>query len=245
MKSRRDMFGERLKAKYPDKEYANDEALFAQINDDYDNYENEIGRYKEREDKMTDMFVRDPKSARFMAAMAKDEDPVVLMLELVGADGITDLMNNPEKKEEYAKANADYLKRVAREQELEAVYNKNLGETLAMLEQVQQEQGLSDETVDAAVELIQKIADDAVLAKYSRETFDMALKMLRRDADIENARSEGEIAGRNAKIDEKLKKEKSGDGLPGTGGANAAAPTQTPRRKTVLEMARDEEKGNW
>ena len=35
VKSNRERYTERLKAKYPDKEFADDEALFAQINDEY------------------------------------------------------------------------------------------------------------------------------------------------------------------------------------------------------------------
>jgi len=63
VKSRRDQLGERLKKKYPDREYADDEALFGQINDDYDEYDNQLNGYKERESKLTDMFTRDPRSA--------------------------------------------------------------------------------------------------------------------------------------------------------------------------------------
>ena len=48
VKSRRDQFGERLKKKYPDREYADDEALFGQINDDYDEYDNKLSGYEER-----------------------------------------------------------------------------------------------------------------------------------------------------------------------------------------------------
>lgn len=40
--SRRDQFGERLKKKYPDREYADDDALFGQINDDYDEYDKKL-----------------------------------------------------------------------------------------------------------------------------------------------------------------------------------------------------------
>ena len=37
----RDRYAERLKAKYPDREFADDEAIFGQANDDYDNYDNQ------------------------------------------------------------------------------------------------------------------------------------------------------------------------------------------------------------
>ena len=46
-KSRRDQLGERLKKRYPDREFADDEALFGQVNDDYDDYDNQIGQYNQ------------------------------------------------------------------------------------------------------------------------------------------------------------------------------------------------------
>lgn len=49
VKSNRERYTDRLKAKYPDKEFADDEALFAQINDEYDGLDKELSGYKERE----------------------------------------------------------------------------------------------------------------------------------------------------------------------------------------------------
>ena len=46
VKSNRERYTERLKAKYPDKEFADDEALFAQINDEYDGLDKELSGYK-------------------------------------------------------------------------------------------------------------------------------------------------------------------------------------------------------
>ena len=39
VKSKRDLFSDRMKGKYPDKQFDDDEALFGQINDDYDDYD--------------------------------------------------------------------------------------------------------------------------------------------------------------------------------------------------------------
>ena len=55
-KSKRDLLGERLKKKYPDRDYADDEALFGQINDDYDEYDTELGQYRDRESRLTDLL---------------------------------------------------------------------------------------------------------------------------------------------------------------------------------------------
>ena len=49
VKSKRDLFSDRMKAKYPDKQFDDDEALFGQINDDYDDYDKRLGEYQGRE----------------------------------------------------------------------------------------------------------------------------------------------------------------------------------------------------
>lgn len=235
-KSRREMVAARLQTRYPDREFADDEAMFGQIDDDYNNYDSEIGKYQERENKMVDMFAKNPRAAQFIKDMADDKDPYIALIERLGAEGITDLMNNPEKKEAYAKANADYLERIATERDLEEQYNKNFGESLQLLGEIQRERNLSDETIDAAMDLVSTIVHDAVVGKYTRETIEAALNMLSRDADISNARSEGEVAGRNAKIEEQLRRPKTGDGMPAMGGSSAM-PTNEDKKLNFFDIA--------
>ncbi len=234
-KTKRDLFGERLKSKYPDREYADDEALFGQIGDDYDEYERQIGEYKGREDKLIDMFAKDPKNAQFLADMANGKDPWIGVIEHLGIDGVTDLINDPDKQEEYAKANAEYLKAVAREKELKDEYEANLVESLANIERVQTERGLADEMVDAAMNLVLKIASEAIVGKFTPEKIELALKAVNHDADIANARSEGELAGKNAKIDEKMKRMQSGDGMPTMGGSNTTVPAAPVKKKGFFD----------
>lgn len=235
-KSRRDQFGERLKKKYPDREFADDEALFGQINDDYDGYDAEIGQYKERESRLTDLFSKDPRSAQFVTDMAKGNDPWLSVIERLGIDGVTDLINDPSKKEAYAEANKKYVERLAKEKSLEDEYQKNITESLQLLEQIQQEQQLGDETIDAAMELLTKIAHEAVVGKFTAETINMALKAITHEADVENARTEGVAAGRNAKIDEKLRKPQAGDGTPNLAGSNNA-PTRRSSQRSMFDLA--------
>ena len=235
-KSRREQFGERLKKKYPDREYADDEALFGQIDDDYADYDNQLNQYKERESRLTDLFSKDPRSAQFITDMAKGNDPWIAVLERLGIDGVTDLLNDPSKQAEYAEANKKYVERLAKSKELDEEFNKNMPETLSMLEQVQQERGLGDETIDAAWELIERIGNEALVGKISRETLDMALNAVTHDADVNNARTEGTVAGRNAKIDETLRKPQQGDGTPNLAGSNNA-PTRKSANRSMFDLA--------
>jgi hypothetical protein len=234
VKSKRDLVGSRLKEKYPEKEYADDEALFGQINDDYDDYDKRLKGYQENEKKLTGMFNRYPHSARFISDMANGKNPWVSMVEQLGIDGITDVFENPEYKEELAKAQESYMERMTKNDELEKQYKDNLAQTLKMLSAEQEKRGLSDEQVDQAVDLLMAIANDGIVGKVTAESFDMALKAIGHDVDVEAARSEGEIGGRNAKITEKLRKSKSGDGVPMVAGGNNTPKAQT---SSIFDLA--------
>lgn len=231
-KSRREQFGERLKKKYPDREYADDEALFGQISDDYDNYDAEIGKYKDREKELADLFANSPSSARFITDMAKGKDPWLAVIDRLGIDGVTDLINNPDKQKEYAEANKKYVEKLAKEKSLEEEFQKNMLATTDMLEKMQEERGISDDKMDAAMDLVWKIMGDAIVGKVTPETVDIALKAIDHDADVATARNEGEVAGRNANIEAKLRKPNKGDGTPNLAGSNNA-PTRQKGKKPM------------
>lgn len=235
-KSRREQFGERLKQKYPDREFADDEALFGQIDDDYADYDNRLNDYKKREQSLTELFAKDPRNAQFITDMAKGNDPWIAVIERLGIDGITDLMNDPEKQEAYAEANRKYVERLAKEKSLEEEYQKNFAESMRLLETIQKERQLGDETVDAAMDLVMRIANEAIVGKFTEETINMALNAVSHDADVQNARDEGTVAGRNAKIDERLRKPDKGDGQPNLAGSNNA-PTRKSSGRSMFDLA--------
>lgn len=227
VKSNRDRYSERLKAKYPDKEFADDEALFGQINDDYDGYEKELGTYREREKALSDLFASNPRSASFLTDWRNGEDPIVGLVRKFG-DDFKAALEDPEKAEALAEANKEYAERVAKEDEFEEQYQKNLAETLVTIEHIQQEENLSDENVDNVMEFLINIMKDGLLGKFSAESIHMAIKAINHDIDVQEASHEGEVKGRNAKIEEKLRKSVKNDGTANLAGKNSGgSKTQT------------------
>lgn len=236
VKSRRDQFGERLKKKYPDREYADDEALFGQINDDYDEYDSQLTGYRDRERTLTDMFTRDPRSAQFITDMAQGKDPWASLINRIGIDGVKEMLDDPAKMEEFSKSNKEYVDRMAKQKGLEEEWEKNMKSTLTMLEQKQQELGLTDEQLDAAADWIKEVTNDAVIGIIKPDTLEMALKAINHDADIAAASAEGEIRGKNAKTEAKLRKPKRGDGTPTLAGANNA-PAPSRQKGSIFDIA--------
>lgn len=238
VKSRRDQHLERLRKKYPEKKFEDDEEIYGQISDDYDNYETELEGYRGREKSLSDMFAADPRSAQFLTDMHNGNDPVLGLVRNFGVE-IKDVLDDPEMQDKIAEANKDYVERVANSKKLDEEYEKNMDTTLETLRQFQAERGMSDEQIDKLVELLLGIVRDGVMGKFSTETLDMASKALNYDADVAAAGEEGEIAGRNAKVVEKLRKSKKGDGTAPIGGKNGQGAAPTRKEQSMFDLANE------
>ena len=220
IKTKRELVMEHMASRHPDKNYSDDEALYGQIIEDVAQSDDEIAKYKEREQTFADMFTADPRSAQFMVNWRNGEDPTVGLIRQFGME-IKDAIDDPEMQEAIAQANKEYVERVAEEKEYEEMYKKNLEQTLRDLDAIQKEMGLSDEQAEGALMFLHTISSDGVLGKFSPESIKMALKAMNHDADVAQAAHEGEVKGRNIKIEEKLRTKKKGDGTAPLDGKNS------------------------
>ncbi len=229
VKSNRDTIIERLRNKYPEEAFDDDEAVYGKINADYDDYDKKISDYQADEKVITDMFNADPRSTVFLSEWRNGKNPAIAMVEIFGDDFVEEL-KDPKKQEELAEASKAYAERVAREKDYEEQYAKNIEETRQAVEKMQQEEGLSDDDIDRAMDFLVKTMQDGILGKFSPESIHLALKALDHDTDVEEANREGEVKGRNTRIEEKLRKGRPGDGTANLSGKNGgtAAPRQVP-----------------
>lgn len=241
VKSKRDSMVERLKGRYPDKTFEDDEQIYGQISDDYDGYDKDIADYQAREKAISDLYNRDPRSAAFVDNWRNGADPVVELVRQFGTD-IKDAIDDPERLDAIASANKEFVDRVAKAKELDAQYQANVAESIKTIEQLQKEKGYSDEQIDAAMAFLVGIYTDGVLGKYSAESIEMAMKALNHDADVATANQEGLVQGKNTKVEEKLRKPKGGDGLANLDGANTQPKTQQPKKRySIFDTAREAE----
>lgn len=239
VKSRRDLHLERLRSKYPEKKFEDDDEIFGQISDDYDQYEQENSAMKERERALSDMFRADPRSAFFLNDMREGKDPVMGLVRRFGLE-VKDVLDDPEMQEKIEEANKDYLERTARSRELDEEYGKNMDSTLSLLAEHKQSEGLTDEQIDNICAAWVQIVRDGVMGKMTPETFTLIANALNHDADVENARDEGEAAGKNAKIVEKLKQSRKGDGIQNLNGRNnTGGGTPAHGGKSMFDWAKD------
>lgn len=208
VKSKKDITIERMKGKYPDANFEDEEVLYSRINDDYDAFDKEIGAYKEREKTLTDMFTADPRSANFLMNWRGGGDPIVEMIRMLGVEGLQDALEDPQRMDEIAEANKEYLERVAKSNAFEEEYKKNLAVSLDKIEKMQGD----DEEIDNAVTWLIKVGRDASMGIVNPDDVEMAIKALTFEKATSEAEHVGEVRGRNANIEEKLKMKAKGDG---------------------------------
>lgn len=237
VKSRRDQQLERMRKKYPDKKFEDDEEIYGQIYDDYDQYEQDLNGYKDREKAMSDMFAADPRSAQFLADMHNGQDPFVGLVKNFGVN-IEDVLHDPKMQEQIAEANKEYVERVAKSRKLDEEYEKNMDASLETLRQFQEERGMSDDQIDAVVDAVLTVVRDGVMGKFSKETLAMFVNAINHDSDVASASEEGRVAGRNDKIVEGLRKRAKGDGTAPLSGKNGDA-SMARRSQNMFDLANE------
>ena len=125
VKSKKDLLMERYKAEQPDVEFADDEALFGKISEDYEDYDKMKGEYgtlKEDADVIKDFFAKSPDSAVLFSVIRKDPNHnlVSALIDVYGEE-IKDALESEEAKAKLAEASQAYAKRVAENDELEKI----------------------------------------------------------------------------------------------------------------------------
>lgn len=242
VRSRRDQHLERMRKKYPDKKFEDDEEIFGAISDDYDQFEQtsqENEAMKAREKSMSDMFRSNPNAAFFLNDMREGNDPVMSLVRRLGME-VKDVLDDPAMQDKIEEANKEYLERVAKSRQLDEEYDRNMEVTLTKtLPEYQQQHGLSDDEIDAIGAAWIQIIREGIMGTLSPETISLIANGINHDTDVANAQEEGEVTGRNAKITENLRRSKKGDGLQTLNGRNGAPSQSGSRNKSVFDLARE------
>lgn len=239
--SRRDALKQRLQERYPDDSFDDDEVMAGRVLDDYDDLQQRHDALQADQDKLNKLFGNDPKAAAFMQRWIEGGDPAVELVRVYGSDELRDALDDPEKQDALAEASKEYAERVAKDKEFEQKYQQNLSASLDEMDAFQQSEGLSDDEMDGLLTQLAQSATDFISGKITTEALNGVLRSTRYSADVENAEREGEVRGRNQKIDAKLKKRTAGDGVPELGSQNQKA---EPKRKSMPELGALEQASN-
>lgn len=233
-----DKLRERYTSKNPEKEYGDEnatDALVADILAELEEYDARLGEFEEgraQSQKMVDLFNKDPRSSRYLIALASgDGNPLDYLLDIFGPD-LLDALQSEEGRAKIIESNNKWLEKKASEESTMQGRMDNYEKSVKELAAFASEKGLSDEKAVEIFEKVNQIGFDAIEGIYTRESFEMVYNAMNYAGDVEKARKEGERDGRNERIEEKLKKVTKPVEMPPTlSGQGAGVAEAKPKRK--------------
>lgn len=234
--SSRDKIRNRLSSRFPDRAFVGQDGNDVQgvIDDSLEEmlaeYETNAENYNSNSKKLTELFARDPRAARVFMSWASGGNLMKDLIETFG-DEFRDALDSEEGKQTFVNSHNKWLEKVSENKKAEEEAEANFRESVNTLNQFQQEHNLTDEQTIEVFNKVHQMCVDMVKGIYTAEAFQMALSAINHDGDVAAARAEGEVAGRNARIKEKMRKGADMQLPPSLGGQGKAPAERVPKSK--------------
>ncbi|MBP3350765.1 MAG: hypothetical protein J6L03_09115 [Bacteroidaceae bacterium] len=225
--SGREKIVERLRTYNPEGVYDEDEALYEGVGSMLDERDNSLSEMRGKIDEFAGVLKRNPQTASFYLDMAEGKGLYESLGRNFGPDLMAAINGDDEARAELDRGLAEWQAAADERDARNNTFKTNSNQTMADYEAWLAEEGYSPE--DRAELEAEMLAVSNAMGEGKFMDFVKSLHRSRRyDRDIENARSEGEIRGRNARIAEERTLPKEGDGLPNMQGA--ARPEEIERK---------------
>lgn len=241
-KNKKELFMERFLQNYPDISAEDEEAFYGKIGDEFDRFD----RSDKAQRELGELLSKDPRSAGFLMVLRKGGNPMEYLIEQYG-DDFRDALNDEEKAKELTAAFAKYAERETRNAELQSKAESNMQTMLDELDAAQAEGNFTDDDVTNAYEYLYAdggLLDRIITNEIHKEDWLMLMKAAKYDTMIAQARTEGEVAGRNANIDTQKRKMSKAKNMPGNI-PSASGETKSINRDGMLEMLDKRRKSVW
>lgn len=248
-KSGKDSFGERFGKKFPDVDVQDEEAYYNALNGEFDRMERMDAEQRE----LGELLGRDPRSAGFLMVLKNGGNPMEYLIEQYG-DDFRDALNDEEKAKELAAAFAKNVEKRAESEKLRAESEKNMQAMLDNLDAAQVDGSFTDDDAVKAFEYLYAdggLMDRILVNDIKKEDWMMLMKAAKYDdmvkeneAKVAEARTEGEVAGRNANIDLQKRKQNKAKEMP-TNVPSAGSVRDTKPKDKFLSMLDEKTKSVW
>ena len=189
-----DKLRERYVSRNPEKDYSGEnaeDALVADVLAELEDFDARAGEFEEgraQSQKMVDLFNRDPRSSRYLLALASGEgNPIDYLLDIYGPD-ILEALQSEEGRAKIVESNNIWLQKKADEESTMQARMDNYEKSINDLAAFASEKGLTDEQAVGIFEKVNQIGFDAIEGVYTRESFEMAYNAMNYADDVEKAR---------------------------------------------------------
>lgn len=232
----RDLFYERIRTNFPEGKYEEDEdEYYRNALSRMDDLEGDSKRYKDLTEKLNARLGSDPQEAEVMLDWLDGADIRTAITRHMGAEALTAPEEGSDEYENWKKAGDERRKELDDMKTQVDEYRANSEASQTALDEFAKENNFTDEQKEEFAKfIINDFLPNLYAGKMDKDFYKFIQNARNYDADVEGAREQGRVDGRNEKI-EVEKKHLAGSGLPNGGaGGNASEEVDAPKdNKTV------------
>jgi hypothetical protein len=213
-------YHEKLTKAFPNRKFEKAEDYDSAL----DEHLNELEGYRERgkvaNQKLLALFESEPAVGEMVRDMMNGASFREAAARHFSAEDFTPSEGDPDY-EGWTKNKTEREDKAKKRRDYEANYANNLKAAEKELEAFAKEHKLDEKATDEFLEKMQGVLDDFNNGKITKDTLTLMRRAMTYEKDIEDAREEGRIAGRNEKITAEREKDEDqkGDGIPKVGGS--------------------------
>lgn len=220
--NRRERLMGRIKSRYPDRTFVGQKNQDGQdgqddfdqaVNDLLDEYDARQTEQNANNEKLMKLFMSDPRSHEFVNRWVEAGDPLAALIEIFG-DDFSEAMSSPESRERFVESHNKWLERKSADEAAAAEREANWQKSLEDLESWGNEKGLDEQKKVNVILRLHQVGVNAIENVYTPEDFEMAFNAMNYAEDVASARKEGEVAGRNAKIEAAKRERRQAGAMP-------------------------------
>lgn len=200
-KSKKESYMESFRKKYPDWKEDDEEGFYGALADEQKAWDEERSGYESREKEVSDALSKGGVLNAALFSEVLNGTPIPLALIKRYPDEIKAWLDDPENTEELQKSFEEHARKIKEDDDLNAEAERNLAETNSIIDDmIAKGEIKDDEEVNQLLAFLGNIATGLMVNRIEREWLIAAKKAINHDADVEAARTKGEIEGRNQKI---------------------------------------------
>lgn len=236
-----------IKGRFPDREFADDEAYGSAADELIQSLSTENADYKGRDNKVTEankklveIMEADTRIADFLADIMKGASPEIAIARNFDLEAMTPQEGEPD----YEAWKTELDARKSRKEEagkLEEEVIANKIESSKVYDDFILAKGLTPEQDDAFIDKIEAFLVDINRGKVTTDFLEAMYKATNYESDINSVKQEAEasrkaaiIEGKNSAIEEKKVIRPKGDGLPNIGSSSEPEPKPEPVKNPTL-----------
>ena len=218
-KSKKDIFFDNIRAKYPDEDLTAEDAIYEKSMSAYDADHDKLKSIYADNSALVEKFKENPIVANFISDVVSGRIPPEVIEYIV--DNYEDFDTEDEKYKEFSN-----IKKSRREQESKIAamaeeYAANVEASNKEIEEFAKKEGLTPEDVQGIIDQAQTLVFEPLTkGKFSASALNALRNLINLDEKLKLAEESGYIRGKNEKIVAE-KSRRVGDGLPNTVDARA------------------------